>query len=306
MPRKKNNISRNRKSGARPKPAAKNSSAPPAAELKPVSAPAAVLDQQKLQQLYSSMLKCQMLQRRLQQISPARQVIAGREAVLVGALAHSRPGDCVITEQNRALVDMLRGQSLSSVLNQLASGIASAEPAPAATPSPGQLALMRGTEKAREMVAGGNAVLVFCGDDPQALASQREALALAAKDKAPVVCFVEVRLAALADEARGRRRAKSSPPQFPVIAVDGADVVAVFRVAQEAIRRARTGHGPSLIKCALPDDAGHDPLQFIEQYLRRKDAWSDEWQANIADEFQRELETVSETKHDLHYGERQN
>jgi len=239
------------------------------------------------------MLKCRALQRRLQEILPAGPVVAGREAVLAGALAHSRPNDCVITAQNHALVGMLRGHSLSSVLNQLTSDIARAGEAQSIHTSSGPLALIKGTEKARELVASGNAVLVFCGDDPEALAAQREALALAAKDKAPVVCFVEVRPAALADkaEARGKRR-KSSQPQFPAIAVDGADVVAVFRVAQEAIRRARTGHGPSLIKCVMPDD-GRDPLQFIEQYLRRKNAWSEEWQAKLADEFQRELETVS-------------
>jgi TPP-dependent pyruvate/acetoin dehydrogenase alpha subunit len=76
-----------------------------------------------------------------------------------------------------------------------------------------------------------------------------------------------------------------------VIAVDGADVVAVFRVAQEAIRRARTGHGPSLIKCVVPDE-DHDPLEFMEQYLRRKNAWSDEWQVNIAYDFAAQLNSI--------------
>jgi len=296
MPRKKNNISRNTKSGARPKAAAKKAAAPPPVDFKQLPAPAAVLDQPKLQQLYSSMLKCRALQRRLQEISPAGPVVAGREAVLAGALAHSRPNDRVITAQNHALAGMLRGHSLSSVLNQLTSDIARAEEAQSIPTSSGPLALIKGTEKARELVASGNSVLVFCGDDPSAPAAQREALALAAKDKAPVVCFVEVSLAALADKAEARgKRGKSSQPQFPVIAVDGADVVAVFRVAQEAIRRARTGHGPSLSKCVMPDD-GRDPLQFIEQYLRRKNAWSEELQAKLADEFQRELETVLGTQ----------
>jgi TPP-dependent pyruvate/acetoin dehydrogenase alpha subunit len=308
MPRKNNNISRSRKSGAQPKAAAKTSSPPPAVELKPVPAPGAVLDQQKLQQLYSSMLKCQMLRQRLQQISPAPRLVAGREAVLAGALAHSRAGDNVMTAENRALVDMLRGESLGSVLSELASDAPSGEPSQPASSSHRQLALMRGTEKAKDLVGSGNAVLVFCGDNPEEHASRREALALAAKGKAPVVCFVEVRLAALADRAqpgpppravvarggveRRGRRGKSSPPPFPVIAVDGADVVAIFRVAQEAIRRARTGHGPSLIECVMPDDAGHDPLEFMEGYLRRKKLWSDEWRAEIARDFTAQLDSV--------------
>src|ERR1051326_419981 len=289
MPRKNNNISRNRKSSGRRKAAAKNPLAQLPLDSKPMPVPAAVLDQQKLQQLYSSMLKCRMLQRRLQEVSPARQVIAGREAVLAGALAHSRPNDYVVTAQNRALVSMLRGHSLSSVLDQLTSD---AKEAQQEERSLGQLALMEAMEKANGLVDSGNAVLVFCGEDPEALAAQREALALAAKDKAHVVCFVEVRLAALADKAQRRgKKSKSSPSQFPVIAVDGADVVAVFRVAQEAIRRARTGHGPSLIRCVVPDES-NDPLEFMEQYLRRKNAWSDEWQAKTAYDFAAQLNSI--------------
>ncbi len=36
---------------------------------------------------------------------------------------------------------------------------------------------------------------------------------------------------------------------FPGITVDGNDVVAVYRVASEAIARARKGAGPTLIEC---------------------------------------------------------
>lgn len=289
MPRKNNNITRKAKSRGWPKPA-QNSTAQPPVDLHSVAVPAAVLDEQKLQQLYSSMLKCQMLQRRLHEISPVAQVVAGREAVLAGALAHSRRDDYVVAAQNRALVAMLHGDPLISVLDPITSETAGAEHSHTAPPSVEQLVLMEAVERAKRLPDSGSAVLVFCGDDPETIASQRESLALAAKDKAPLVCFVEVRLAALADEAQARgKRGKSSQPQFPVIAVDGVDVVAVFRVAQEAIRRARTGHGPSLIKCVMPED-GHDPLQFIEQYLRRKNAWSDAWQTKIAQEFAAQLD----------------
>ena len=210
--------------------------------------------------------------------------------MLAGALAHSRPNDYVVTAQNLALVGMLRGQSLSSVLDQLTSDINEAQQGQL---SFGQLALMETMEKAHGLIDTGNAVLVFCGEDPAALAFQQESLALAAKDKAHVVCFIETTLAALADKARGRsKRVKSPQPQFPVIAVDGADVVAVSRVAQEAVRRARTGHGPSLIQCVMPDEAGHDPLQFIEDYLRRKKLWSEEWRAQIARDFAFQLQSA--------------
>ncbi|HZD93695.1 MAG TPA: hypothetical protein VE133_05530, partial [Candidatus Sulfotelmatobacter sp.] len=79
---------------------------------------------------------------------------------------------------------------------------------------------------------------------------------------------------------------------------DGADVVAVFRVVQEAVRRARAGHGPSLILCVMPEASSaqmvrkstHDPLAFMERYLRRRKLWSNEWQKKILDGFRKELD----------------
>lgn len=55
---------------------------------------------------------------------------------------------------------------------------------------------------------------------------------------------------------------------FPRIAVDGNDVVAVYRVASEAITHARKGHGPTLIDCrhSIPGD----PLERMQEYLRGK------------------------------------
>jgi pyruvate dehydrogenase E1 component alpha subunit len=95
---------------------------------------------------------------------------------------------------------------------------------------------------------------------------------------------------------------------FAGITVDGNDVVAVFRVAQEAIRRAREGHGAALIECKTSrwseqseNSIGHpaasqaedwkskDPILFMENYLKRRDLWSDEWKQNVVHDFGKEL-----------------
>jgi TPP-dependent pyruvate/acetoin dehydrogenase alpha subunit len=62
---------------------------------------------------------------------------------------------------------------------------------------------------------------------------------------------------------------------FPSINVDGNDVVAVYRVASEAITHARKGHGPTHIHCMTPESANplqnnplqRDPLQNMRRYL---------------------------------------
>lgn len=55
---------------------------------------------------------------------------------------------------------------------------------------------------------------------------------------------------------------------FPSITVDGSDVVAVYRVASEAITHARKGHGPTLIECHYFPSG--DPIQSMKNYLIRK------------------------------------
>jgi pyruvate dehydrogenase E1 component alpha subunit len=62
---------------------------------------------------------------------------------------------------------------------------------------------------------------------------------------------------------------------FPVIPVDGNDVVAVYRVAYECTVRAREGGGPSIIVCQFPTSNKalrhkRDPLLLMEKYLSAK------------------------------------
>lgn len=284
MPPKKKSNSRNKKSGRNTNTIELRSTNQSTTN----AVPAAVLDEHKLQHLYASMLKCQMLYRIAQKIPAPQQLLAGREAVLAGALAHSRSDDYVATAQNVVLASLLRGETASMVLAQLFSQLANANEEPQATP--GQLALIKTMAAARDLLGSGRVALAFCGADPTALSFQNEALALAAKHKAPVVCLIETTLSKLdADNQRGKRR-KGAEQQFPVITVDGADVVAIFRVSQEALRRARHGQGPSLIQCVMPEEGSLDPLKFLEEYLRRKDLWSVEWQKGIADEFAAQLD----------------
>ena len=57
--------------------------------------------------------------------------------------------------------------------------------------------------------------------------------------------------------------------RLPVLTVDGADAVAVYRVMQESAHRARLGDGAAVIWCALPakNSAARDPLRNMKTYL---------------------------------------
>jgi TPP-dependent pyruvate/acetoin dehydrogenase alpha subunit len=77
---------------------------------------------------------------------------------------------------------------------------------------------------------------------------------------------------------------------FPVIPVDGNDVVAVYRVASESITHARMRHSATLIECHLWD--GDDPILKMEQYLQRKGLFTPRLKRNIASAFARELDAA--------------
>lgn len=44
---------------------------------------------------------------------------------------------------------------------------------------------------------------------------------------------------------------------MPGVTVDGKDILAVYQAAEEAVRRARNGEGPSLIECITYRNYGH-------------------------------------------------
>ena len=107
----------------------------------------------------------------------------------------------------------------------------------------------------------------------------QQAVSYAAKNKLPVV-FV------MSGPVSGKNA-------LPVIEVDANDVVAINRVSQEAIRRAREGHGPTLIVTNIAPGSPADPLEFMEQYLRTRRLWSDAWKQQLTKDFHSELDLVT-------------
>lgn len=245
-----------------------------------------------------------MLSQRAEEILSAQQkdsIIAGREAALTGAIAHTLPGDSIAATQNGLLASFIRGTPLKSVFEQIIPADQQSSDSTAnqnGMDSSSESTLARGMALANEIKGTSNVVLVFSGEFSADLATHYKDLALAAQDKLPLVCLAET---TNIEEQLATNPSTKGASHFPRIAVDGNDVVAVFRVAQEAVRRARADHGPSLIECVMTEHAqGHvtastvaeearDPLAFMQQYLQHRKLWSDEWKQKIADEFKQEL-----------------
>jgi TPP-dependent pyruvate/acetoin dehydrogenase alpha subunit len=80
----------------------------------------------------------------------------------------------------------------------------------------------------------------------------------------------------------------------PGIAVDAADAVALYRVAQESIVRARMGGGAALMECVpFVVEGGKvkpaDAIATIEQYLLHRKVATETWMTREAKQFAKRL-----------------
>jgi Dehydrogenase E1 component len=121
------------------------------------------------------------------------------------------------------------------------------------------------------------AVLTIVPEDFLAGARREATLELlgeASQQKLPVVYVTRT------PESRGARRASDlQTGGVPRIPVDGGDVVAIYRVCQEALRRAREGTGPTLVDCHFMGSA--DDVSFLETFMERYGLWSPAWKQQL-------------------------
>jgi TPP-dependent pyruvate/acetoin dehydrogenase alpha subunit len=320
MPRKK----KNKSTAAAKKPRGKSSKAKPASTRK--TSPKKqkqeveilpVLNAEKLKELYATMAKCRMLAQRMQSDHAENRSgnsVLGFEAALVGAGAHLLSKDCIAMEHSSFVASLIKGTPLHSILARSSEHQSNGAGESAASEHDGKagavLSMQTVLSLASESKGRGAVTLMFCTHNPETLAFDPAAMAVAATQKLPLVCLVESSLDSpleLPNQVSSGPYIGADPAFYPRIPVDGCDVVGVFRVAQEAIRRAREGHGPAVIECMTARSnatekntsgpsaqyLAQDPISFMEQYLRRRDLWSNEWSRSIIDGFNRQLKEAA-------------
>ena len=324
MPRKKKNQSaatsrqhKGKSPKVKTKPAGKPSAKKTSAKKKntqPEILP--VLNEAKLKELYATMVKCRMLAQQMQgdHTRSSGNSVVGLEATLVGAGAHLLARDCIAMEHSSFVASFIKGTPLHSILarnkeHESANGGTNAIPSTNDRHSAASLSMKTVLALAAQMKNDSAVTLMFCTRNPETLIFDPAAMATAATQKLPLVCLVESSIDSplqLPNQVASGPYIGADPTFYPRIPVDGCDVVGVFRVAQEAIRRAREGHGPAVIECLTARTDAHDesprssaqylaqdPISFMEQYLRRRGLWSDEWSQSIVEEFRRQLEEAA-------------
>lgn len=270
-----------------------------------------------LHTLYSVLLKTRLLEEHVLSLLQARKLpaatlpVLGSEATEVGACVGLQPDDSFASSEPRLAIHVVKNTPLDQVFARLYHGDGQnfvarrdrqAEPVqvvPQAVTVSGLFDISAGVALAYQRLAKANVVVVLACDALAALGFWHQAASLASRNRLPIVFMVEnsseLHVNGSAEvnfDADLRDRAETYG--FPGITVDGNDMVAVWRVAQESIHRARSGAGPTLIECRMwrRHAAGErfaangrsnskllrtqppgDPLLQMEQYMKKRGLW---------------------------------
>ncbi|MGN6797500.1 MAG: thiamine pyrophosphate-dependent enzyme [Gaiellaceae bacterium] len=116
--------------------------------------------------------------------------------------------------------------------------------------------------------------MAFFGDGATSEGEFHEGVNLAAVMNAPAVFVCNNNQWAISTPLEAQTRAETLADKavgygIPGVTVDGLDVLAVYAAARDAVERARSGGGPTLIECvhyrAAPHATADDPRAYIDQ-----------------------------------------
>lgn len=261
----------------------KKSSKPPAPTPQPPRIPAEVTDTtlisaRLVQQIHRSLLMCHLLEERVTSVANAgaiSRVRRGDGAMVVGATIGLNLRDIVITLGDTLLPHVTRG----TPLDELVLHLSQQPPAPPA--------VARQLEVARAAVvsaaADARVVLLLCTDRNHGAGAMVLAEQCAA-ERLPLVVLL---------------KCSEIPREHhtPVIPVEAHDAIALYRVTQEALWRARRKAGPTIIAAlhssphvAATEHFESEALVRLREYMQRHEAWDESQTERLRAELQAELD----------------
>jgi TPP-dependent pyruvate/acetoin dehydrogenase alpha subunit len=260
----------------------------------------------KLQQMYTAMAEMRLLE---EHIAKAQKRVKGRrrlsstrgqEACRVSTAIELGAGDLVSDSQTGVVMDLLAGAKIDSLLTRVREmhtgtkskrvkqGTAS-RILPWVEDAGERLRLAMGAALTFKTLAQTNVVVAYTRRGEIGNGEWRKVLQLASRLELPIIFVIlpseEHDKASRLENLSG----KTARWGVPGIPVEAGDAVALYRVAQESLGRARGGDGPALIECVAYRLEGQkktpDPLvQMSDFLLGRKvvtKAWLDKAGAEV-------------------------
>lgn len=222
----------------------------------------------------------ELMRRMYGHLAKLRATRHGHEAAITGALMGLLPEDTLVISDARGIPDVLYNERRPELLD-LAPLDAKAKPLCAEA----QIAIAAGYALDRRLREKHGIVCAFVGES-LSIADALETLRFAFTHKLPLVVVVQHNLAKLIGKEDVRDLGyEALPAGLPGITVDGTDTMAVYRVMQEALLRARHDGGPTLIECKICPKKSvparfrpwvhGDALSYMEEQLRARNFWDE-------------------------------
>ena len=242
------------------------------------------LDGEFLLKLYRTMLLARRFDERMLALQRQGRIgtfgpIKGQEAAQLGTICALRDTDWMVPAFREGAAMLWRGTPLEHILlfwGGREEGLAGATPhtLSIAVPVATQLPHAVGIAWAARYKGDPAVVMTFFGDGATSEGEFHEALNFAGVMQAPVVFVCQNNQWAISTPRAKQTRAQTLAQKelaygFPGIQVDGNDILATYVAAREAVERARSGNGPTLIECVTYRLAMHttadDPSRYRDE-----------------------------------------
>lgn len=232
-------------------------------------------DEPLLRRMYQRMVTIRLFEQKVKKLYVGKEVVGaihlyiGQEAVAVGTCAALRDDDCVFSTHRGHGHLIAKGGDIQRMMAELmgkATGCSRGRGGSMHMFDPrigfmggngivgGGLPLALGAAFSAQYRGTDAVAVAFFGEGAANQGTFHESLNLAALWKLPFLAVCENnRYAATTPVAHASPTEDFAPRAqgygLPGVTVDGNDCVAVYAAAEEAVARARAGHGPTLIEC---------------------------------------------------------
>lgn len=219
-----------------------------------------LISREKLLALYAGLLRCRLLEGlvRMRLGKPSlRHSRIGHEAPAVALSIDLERKDTITAAPGDFLPGFIKEKDVAAALAELR--------VKSRSPFSARLKAALAAARIHQGKSSAHIAVVFCPASAVQSRVWRQALLAAGDERLPIL-FVSDYV----------QNGDSLPRlKFPAITVDRDDVVALYRVASEAMAHARRGNGATLIECMgwQPEDTQEcpsDPIANMEAYLEQR------------------------------------
>jgi pyruvate dehydrogenase E1 component alpha subunit len=223
------------------------------------------LPPEDLKRLYRAMLLGRRLDERMLKLQRQGRIgtfapIKGQEASQIGSVSTLVPTDWMVPSFRETAALLWRGWPIEKILLFYAGYLEGGQPPPdqrdltIAIPVATQLPHAVGLAYAAQYRGDDAVVMAYCGDGATSEGDFHEALNFAGVWHVPVIFVVQNNQWAISVPLKKQTHSRTIAQKalaygFPGIQVDGNDVLAVQVATREAVERARSGGGPTLVEC---------------------------------------------------------